>query len=75
MSPCHFPGVNVEFAKSQSQYSILPAHRDTDGKATFCWRLTFRERIAVLFRGCVWHQVLTFGQPLQPQKLTVEKPI
>jgi hypothetical protein len=28
----------------------------------------------VLFSGLIWHQILTFNGPLQPQLLTVEKP-
>lgn len=30
--------------------------------------------LAVLWRGTIWHQVLTFNQPLQPQLLSVDKP-
>jgi len=71
-----FPEVNTVFAKDQPQYRPLPAHRDMsdEGTITFCWKLTWRERFAVLFGGVIWQQVLTFHNPLQPQKLGCYKP-
>lgn len=67
----------VVIAKDQPEYLPLPAHRfagDQQGRIACCWQLTWRERIAVLIGGKLWHQVLTFNQPLQPQLLTVAKP-
>ena len=72
-----FPEKNVVFAKDQPEYLPLPAHRfagDAEGRIAFCWRLSWRERLRVLLTGRLWHQVLTFGHPLQPQILMVEKP-
>lgn len=72
-----FPEQTVVIAKDQPEYQPLPAHRfvdDPHGRIAFCWKLTWRERLAVLFRGKLWHQVLTFNQPLQPQLMSVEKP-
>jgi len=69
-----FPEQTAVFAKDQPQYRQLPAHVSKDGKVTCCWNLTWRERVMVLFTGKVWHQVLTFHSPLQPQKLSAEKP-
>lgn len=72
-----FPEVNVTYAQDQPQYTPLPAYRnitDPEGRLTCCWQLTFWERIKILFSGVVWQQVLTFNRPLQPQKLTIEKP-
>jgi hypothetical protein len=72
-----FPEHNVVFAANQPEYLPLPARRfagDPQGRIAFCWKLTWRERLSVLFRGVLWHQVLTFNQPLQPQLLGVEKP-
>lgn len=71
-----FPEVTVVIAKDQPQYRPLPAHRhgDQKGRITCCWKLTWKERIRVLFSGVIWHQILTFKQPLQPQLLMVEKP-
>lgn len=77
MKLIEFPEQTVVIAKDQPQYLPLPAHvfpADQEGRIAFCWQLTWRERLAVLLRGVLWHQVLTFGQPLQPQLLGVEKP-
>ncbi len=77
MTPIEFPEQSVIIAKDQPEYLPLPAHRfagDYSGRIAFCWQLTWRERIAVLLRGILWHEVLTFNQPLQPQFITTEKP-
>lgn len=77
MNPIHFEESNVVIAKNQPPYRALPAHRrpdDENGKLTVCWRLSFRERLRVLFRGVIWQQILTFREPLQPQSLLIDKP-
>jgi hypothetical protein len=77
MELIEFPEQTVIIAKDQPEYKPLPAHRfanDPHGRIAFCWQLSWRERLAVLFSGKLWHQVLTFYQPLQPQMMSVEKP-
>jgi len=78
MNLIEFPEQTVVIAKDQAEYLPLPAHRFEDcprqGRIACCWQLTWRERFAVLIRGKLWHQVLTFNQPLQPQFFSVEKP-
>lgn len=71
-----FPEQTVVIAKNQPEYLPLPAHQfnDESGKIAFCWGLTWKERFLVLLRGVVWQQVLTFNKPLQPQRLSVDKP-
>lgn len=69
-----FPEKTVVFAKDQPQYNILPAHLDSEGKVTCCWRLNWKERVKVLLSGNMWHQICTFGKPLQPQLLRTDKP-
>jgi hypothetical protein len=71
-----FPERNIVLAKDQPEYLPLPAHITTSQEhlLTCCWQLTWRERLRVLFGGVVWHQIMTFGQQLQPQKLMTEKP-
>lgn len=76
MTPIQFPGSNVTFAKDQPEYLPLPAHvSNHDGRVTSCWKLTARERIKALFTGRLWLQQLAFGQPLQPQRPSVDRPI
>lgn len=77
MNLIEFPEQNVIYAKDQPEYQPLPAHRYADspgGEIVCCWRLTWRERLAVLWRGVVWHRIWTFRTPLQPQLLQVAKP-
>jgi type II secretory pathway component PulM len=72
-----FPEQTVVIAKDQAEYLPLPAHRfvgDPQGRIAFCWRLNWRERLTVLWRGVLWHEVLTFNRPLQPQRLRIGKP-
>jgi hypothetical protein len=76
MKLINFKEVNVTFAKDQPEYLPLPAYRwnDSMGKITCCWKLSFFERLVILFTGNLWHSVLTFNKPLQPQLLEIKKP-
>jgi hypothetical protein len=66
-------------AKDQVEYKPLPvAHIEyADGVRSMisCYRLTWRERITILLRGKVWWEQLTFGDPLQPQKMYLSEPL
>jgi len=77
MDLMEFEEQNEIIAGDQKPYKPIPAHRfagDPRGRIAFCWRLSWRERFAVFFRGVIWHEVLTFEDPLMPQKLSVNKP-
>ncbi len=76
MKLIEFPEQTVVIAKNQPQYQPLPAYQfgDPEGRIACCWRLTWRERLRLLITGKLWHQILTFGEPLQPQLITIEKP-
>ena len=74
MKPFKFKGHNCVFAEDQPEYLPLPAHKGPDGRVTTCWRLTLRERLQVLFKGEMWLQQLSFGQPLQPQLPSADRP-
>lgn len=63
------------FAKDQPEYIPLPSHRQPGGTVTTRWRLSWKERLLVVFGGSIWLQVLTFNEPLQPVKLTAECPL
>lgn len=72
-----FPEQNITIAANQPEYLPLPGHvnqRDPSGTVTCCWKLEWKDRIKVLFTGIIWHQILTFRQPLQPQLLSTNKP-
>lgn len=72
-----FPEVNVTYAENQPEYRPLPCHRfrgDPTGRIVFCWKLSLAHRLKVVLTGRLWHEVMTFGQPLQPQLLLTDKP-
>lgn len=76
MKPIEFAEQTVVIAKDQPQYRPLPAHEyhDQSGRIVCCWQLSWRERLRLVFTGKVWNHILTFGQPLQPHLLEIEKP-
>ena len=77
MELIEFPEHTHTIAKDQPPYKPLPAYRDPndpEGRIICCWHLSLRERLRVLFTGVVWHQILTFRRPLQPQLLQTERP-
>jgi hypothetical protein len=77
MQPSKFKGFQLEIAKNQKQYLPIPAHveNSTDVIITTCWRMNILERILTLFTGRVYVQLMTFGKPLQPQKLSATNPL
>lgn len=74
MTPISFNEQNVVFAENQDEYQNLPAYRDADGQVICCWRLSLWERVKLLLTGRLWHGVLTFNSPLQPQWMSVDYP-
>ena len=74
MTPIRFPDQNRILGANQPEYLPLPAHMTKDGLAISCWRLTWRERIRLLFTGKLWLMQLTFNEPLQPQQPVLKSP-
>lgn len=77
MNLIEFPEQNTVIAKNQSEYLPMPAHmcvHGVEGQIVCCWKLSLRERAKLLITGRIWHSVLTFRGPLQPQMLMVDKP-
>ena len=72
-----FAEINATYAENQPEYLPLPAYKhpnDPQGEIVCCWELSFSERIKLLVRGRIWHSILTFNEPLQPQLLQTDKP-
>jgi hypothetical protein len=74
MNLIEFPEQTIVIAKNQPEYKPMYAHIDGNGIVTCCWKLSLLDRLEVLLTGKIWHQVMTFKQPLQPQLLHVTKP-
>lgn len=75
MRPIEFKEQNVVFAKDQPQYIPLPAFKNQSeqGEVVFCWQLSLKERLKILFTGRLWVSMLTFNKPLTPSKFSVNK--
>lgn len=74
MEVIEFKECNVTYADNQPEYLNLPSHKSEDGVVTSCWKLSFWERVRVAVSGCLFLQVLTFNRPLQPLKMSANKP-
>lgn len=71
-----FKEVNVVIAENQPEYLKLPAcvlyQEDGCVSVTTRWKLSFIERIVVLFTGDIWMCTLTSGS-FPPTKMTTKK--
>lgn len=77
MKPIEFEGSNCVYAEEQEEYLSLPAykHGDNQGSVSACWKVTFREKLKILFTGKIYITLLSFGKPLTPHRLEVNSPI
>lgn len=68
MKPIKFKGSNLTLAENQPQYQQLPVcyQGGTEATMTSCWKLSWKERIRLLFKGKLFISQLTFHSPLQP---------
>jgi len=75
MKPIEFKHQNVAFAKNQPEYENLPALKidSSEGEVISCWKLSFKERIKVLFTGKIWMSLMSFNKPLTPSYLSVNR--
>lgn len=83
MRPVKFKGYNGVCAKDQPEYQQLPVfvspNRLDRGPVVFCMKLSFWERVRVLFLGCVWVQLLMFRdrlgnvRPITPSFFSTKK--
>ena len=75
MKPTTFKHQNTVFAKDQKEYQPLPALRlDTkEGEVISCWKLSFIERVRVLFLGRIWVSLMSFNKPLTPSYLSTKR--
>jgi|HubBroStandDraft_6_1064221.scaffolds.fasta_scaffold542936_2 hypothetical protein len=71
-----FPLPEIVIGKDQEEYLPLPCLRssDTTGLTTMRWRLSWKERLCLLWTGNLYIQVLTFHKPMQPIKPLAEEP-
>lgn len=72
-----FKECNSVYAEDQDEYENLPVHLSNDNYAvaTSCWKFTWLELLKVIFTRRIYAKMMTFGKPLQPIKITVDKEI
>lgn len=75
MKPIRFPEQNIVFAKEQPEFQQLPAFKANtlQGEVISCWKLSFAERLRILFTGKLWVCLLSFNKPLTPSFFTTKK--
>ena len=75
MKPINFPEQNVVYAENQPEYLPLPALKANtpQGEVVSCWKLSFKERVRILFTGRLWVCLLSFNRPLTPSFFTTKK--
>lgn len=64
----------VVIAEGQDEYQNLPAVIAHPGVVLTRWKPTLWERIRLLCGGSIYLWVWSFGKPLQPVALDVDKP-
>lgn len=72
-SPVLPPCDEFVIARDQPPYKPLPAIQCGDAILTR-WHMSWKERLLAFVRGDVYLYVKTFGSPLQPLLMQVEKP-
>lgn len=72
MKNIEFEGCNIVYGADQPEYKPLYAQRIDEITIT-CYRLSFKERVKLLFTGLLWLGQMNFGEPLQPQLPAVSK--
>jgi len=75
MKPVKFREQNCTYAENQPEYLPLPVYKDPGpgGDVVSCWRLSFIERLRVIFTGKIWLVMLSFNKPLTPIRLSTKK--
>ena len=75
MEPIEFDEQTNVLAKDQEYLNLPVHHNKEDVVVTSCWRMGFWERVTLMVTGKLFLQVMTFGQPLQPQKPVTRNPV
>ena len=67
-----FDESNIVIAKDQDEFKALWAYMD-DEVTVSCYKLSWKERLKILFSGKLWLGQANFGMPLQAQLPSVYK--
>lgn len=66
---------NCKIAENQDEYKTLHGLKlpGTEGYTITRWKLTFLERLRVLWTGIVWRNDMTFNRPFTPTFMSVHR--
>jgi len=75
MKPVTFKDQNIVYAEDQPEYTPLPALRINNpaGDVVTCWRLSFLERVEILFTGRIWLSMKSFHKKLTPIWMSIHR--
>jgi hypothetical protein len=70
-----FEQFEVVFAKDQPQYMPLPVLPLNDGQVVISrWRMTWKDRLRLLWTGNVYLWIWSFGRPILPVAIECDEP-
>ena len=73
MIPTTFPNQNRVLTAPADMPDVKPLPVYTDGESVIsCWKLSWRERLRVLFLGVVWVWILTSAETQPPMTVTTK---
>jgi len=72
MNAIRFLQQNTIYAENQPEYIPLPAHKTNEGQVTTCWTFNWKERLRILCGAKMYWRQLTFNQPLQPVRPSLD---
>ena len=75
MKAVKFKHCNIAYAENQEEYETLHGLKlDSEkGEFIFCMKLSFWERLRVLFLGRIWVSLLTFNSSLTPSFISTNR--
>lgn len=73
MKPTKFKECNLEYAKNQPEYNSIHVFKTDDGEVITYWKMSFLERLRVLFKGGIWLSLQTFNRGLTPSFMSTKK--
>lgn len=74
MKAIEFKGFNQTFGLNSKVFPKMPAYQSADGNVVTCWKMSFAQKMLVLFTGKVWVYTVTQKANLQYFKLTPTRP-
>lgn len=75
MKPIQFKEQNSRYGHNQDEYNDLFAHKtnDENGIVVTKWKFSFWDKVKILLYRNMWVSILTFNEPLQPIKISMNK--